>query len=270
MLCHCQKNKVVFGTQSQKFLIHVVWRLFCITKAELSSDGDRGPGNLIFAIWFFTHRLFPAPRLEEGRNIPEFDPSPVVTPFFLIILILIFLSNPLNFYLLNFTLYLNKMFHVSSLRNSHPTAVPDTCAGDLLDVEKLAKGTFILSTPDLIQFFTSVLYFLLFSSMLCSSLLFLAHFPGSGTSPWHPTSTLCSFLWQWDCSLVPTSTLSISSQQPALFPLPLFLPKPQPSQKISWFNSVTKSSACSSLIIIFQVSSRMQGSNCMIHCNPSS
>lgn len=164
------------------------------------------------------------------------------------------------------------MFRVSSLNNSHPTAalfVPDTSAWDLLVVEKLAKGTFILSTPDLTEFFTLVLYFLLFSSMLCSSLLFLAHFPGSGTSPWYPTSTLCSFLWQWDCSLMSTSTLSISSQQPALFPLPLFLPKPQTSHKITWFNSVTISSACSSLII-FQVFSRMQGSNCMTHCNPSS
>lgn len=80
------------------------------------------------------------------------------------------------------------MFRVSSLNNSHPTAalfIPDTSPGDLLVVEKLAKGTFILSTPDLTEFFTLVLYFLLFSAAL--------QLPAISSS----------FPWQWDQSLTP-------------------------------------------------------------------
>lgn len=78
------------------------------------------------------------------------------------------------------------MFRVSSLNNSHPTTalfVPDKSARDLLDVEKLAKGTFILSTPDL-----TVLYIgPLFSPVLFDAL----QLPAISSS----------FPWQWDQSL---------------------------------------------------------------------
>lgn len=146
-----------------------------ITKAELSSDGDWGSGNLIFALWLFTHRLFPAPRLEEGRDISEFWNLPPVDHSFLPYPHTYIFIQSFNIFFTEFYPIPNKMFRVSPLNNSHPTAalfIPDTSAGDLLDVEKLAKGTFILSTPDLIQFFTLVLYFLLFSSMLCAPCYF--------------------------------------------------------------------------------------------------